>query len=514
GESRYVELKLSQRTKEAELARLQSTLKPLHPYMVRLKRELADISQQIQFQFDLIKEKREDLIASLKKDEGSYLPLIEAQRNIVIESRGIQLQHEKLKEDEANYKTVLDGLQKSLQAIDLAPSNEERIDIIQAGVGSPTVVDPDRGKRMITNGALAGFGLGIAIVFLLHRLDDRLELAEDIEADLDEPVLGQIPQQDASLLKSGRVLVTELDQHNLFSEAIRGVRSAVMFGGNEGSKQVLLVTSAVPGDGKTTFTVNFAATLANAGNRVLLVDADLRRGNVHNYFQHQREPGITEVLSGELHWHDVVRATPIKTLQVITSGQLPPNPGELLISPVMRQFIEEARGEYDHILFDCPPLTAIDDTFCLLSSSDGLMFVVKAGQTSMRFAKNALDAVRQRGAKILGIVLNGITTDHPSYYYNYYYHAYYNKELTQTPGKSVKPATKMATRRPVGNSIAAQAHARVGHDTTAEEIAAEEHRKAEEFKARRAQRQGQDSSADQSASAPTQTKDKRPGDVG
>jgi Mrp family chromosome partitioning ATPase len=166
---------------------------------------------------------------------------------------------------------------------------------------------------------------------------------------------------------------------------------------------------------------------------------------------------------------------------------LPSNPGELLISPVTREFIEEAKREYDHILFDCPPLTAIDDTFCLLNLADGLLFIVKAGQTSMRFAKNALMAVRQRGADIIGVVLNGITTDHPSYYYNYYYHAYYNKELTPTNTSSqVKPAKKMAERRRKIPSIDIEAQARAGQMASSDDVTAEERKKAEQFKARRA----------------------------
>src|SRR5438552_12217833 len=113
-------------------------------------------------------------------------------------------------------------------------------------------------------------------------------------------------------------------------------------------------------------------------------------------------------------------------MKSIYSGSLPGNPGELLNSAIMRQLVEEARLEFDYIIFDCPPLTAIDDTFGLLSLSNGILFVVRSGQTSMRFAKNALAAIRQRGAEILGVILNGITADNPYYYYSSYYHSYYS----------------------------------------------------------------------------------------
>jgi capsular exopolysaccharide synthesis family protein len=293
----------------------------------------------------------------------------------------------------------------------------------------------------------------------------------------------------------------------MFAESIRGVRSAIIFGNPDQPKKTIITTSAVPGDGKTTFTVNFAATLAAAGNRVLLVDCDLRRGNIHGYFQTPREPGLTEVLAGQIHWSDVVHDTPVPTLKIIATGKLPGNPGELLISPAMEEFVKEARGEYDHILFDCPPLTAIDDTFCLLNLADGMIFVVKAGQTSMRFAKNALSLVRQRGAHIFGIVLNGITTDHPSYYYNYYYHAYYRtaKDAPTTEG-NVQPAKKMASRgRKRLHSIETEAHARSGHPVAPEVIATQDQKKAEDFKARRAQKLAQQ--AGEKAENPAHTTD-------
>jgi len=263
----------------------------------------------------------------------------------------------------------------------------------------------------------------------------------------------------------------------------------------------MLVSSAVPGDGKTTFTVNFAATLAIAGNRVLLIDADLRRGNIHNYFGLLREPGLTEALDGTQTWREVVCETEIPTLQVITSGKLPAHPGELLVSPTMHRAMDEARIDYDYIVVDCPPLTAIDDAFSLIGLMNGLLFVVRSGQTSMRFAKTALAAVRQRGASILGIVLNGITADNPYYYYNYYYHAYYNKSSRDAQAEaSEREASDRETgakpeavpqgkgRRLADKSISGEAMAIAGQRPSLRQIEKEAATKAELFKARRAAR--------------------------
>ncbi len=496
--SQLEQLKFSLLKRKAEMADWSDKLLPAHPFMQKIQRDIDSLERDLKLQETVLAEKRKQAIEAaralqmanietLRKTEAKLAKNIAELRTEVQQSYSLQNEYKRLEDEELRNKEILRTLRDQEALIDRSNATEDIISIMEEGAGSPAPVAPNRPK-IIMNGVLGGFGLGLAIVFLLHRLDDRLELAEDIEEELEEPVLGQVPQEDLKSLKDGRLLVTNLDEHSMFAESIRGVRSAILFGNPDQPKKTIITTSAVPGDGKTTFTVNFAATLASAGNRVLLVDCDLRRGNIHGYFQSPREPGLTEVLAGQIHWSDVVLDTPVPTLKIISTGKLPGNPGELLISPAMEEFVKEAREEYDHILFDCPPLTAIDDTFCLLNLADGMLFVVKAGQTSMRFAKNALALVRQRGAHIFGIVLNGITTDHPSYYYNYYYHAYYRtaKDGPVTEG-NVEPAKKMASRsRRRLHSIEAEAHARSGQPVDSEAIATQESKKAEDFKARRA----------------------------
>ncbi len=501
--SQMEQLKFALLKRKAERDEAAQNLLPLHPFMQKIQRDVETLERDLVLQEKVLAEKRVQAVAAaraslllqietLRKTEVGMSNNIAILKTEVQQSYSLQNDYKKLEDEETRNKATLATLRDQEALIDRSNATEDIISIMEEGVGSPSPVAPNRPK-IIMNGLMAGFGLGLLIVFLLHRLDDRLELAEDIEEELEEPVLGQIPQEDNKSLRDGRLLVTNLDEHSMFAESIRGVRSAIIFGNPDQPKKTIITTSAVPGDGKTTFTVNFAATLAAAGNRVLLVDCDLRRGNIHGYFQTPREPGLTEVLAGQIHWSDVVHDTPVPTLKIISTGKLPGNPGELLISPAMEEFVKEAREEYDHILFDCPPLTAIDDTFCLLNLADGMLFVVKAGQTSMRFAKNALSLVRQRGAHIFGIVLNGITTDHPSYYYNYYYHAYYRtaKDAPTTEG-NVQPAKKMASRgRRRIHSIEVEAHARSGNPIEPEVIATQEQKKAEDFKARRAQKLAQ-----------------------
>jgi capsular exopolysaccharide synthesis family protein len=440
--SSYSKLKYELRQKEADRDRLSLTLKPRHPFMAKLNDDIARLQDDIRYELEEIDSKRLARIKSLKIDEDALKPVLEDLQKKLFDSRQVQTEFSKLQEEETNNKQVLERLNRQLQEIELTPADESQFNVLEEGAGTPHPVQPNR-VRMILTGLLAGLLVGLGLIYFLDRLDDRLELAEEIEGALQEPILGQLPSVPKSE-GGGSLLVTKLDEHNMFSEALRGVRSAVLLGFGNERKKVLLVTSAVPGDGKTTFTTNFAITLAIAGHRVLLVDADLRRGATHTFFGNSREPGFSDVLMGEKHWTDVIRQTSIETLKVIHSGPLPSNPGELLISPIPEQLIEEAREEFEFVIFDCPPLTAIDDTFSLMPFSDGVLFVVRSGQTSMRFAKNSLHAIRQRGAQILGLVLNGIAADNPHYYYQQYYHAYYTREAKNAAAGSVMPVRRMA----------------------------------------------------------------------
>ena len=497
----YVTYKGELGEKLTQLTTLTNTLKPKHPVMVKLNRDIELLNQRLSFQLQTVEEKRKATIESLRLHEEALRSRIEDLTKQVQGLRGKQDEFERLKQEEARVEATIASLKNTIQQIDLGTSDEAQFNVVG---DVQSYQKPMERSRTLLQGIGGGLLLGLALVYLLHRMDDRLELAEDIEEELQEPMLGQIPQVDMRSVREGRLLVTKLHRHNMFAESIRGVRSAIMLGSHQGRRQAVLVSSAVPGDGKTTFTVNFAATMAIAGNRVLLIDADLRRGNIHNYFGLPREGGLSEVLEGKMPWRQAVHATEVPQLRVITTGELPTHPGELLVGPIMAQMMEELRKEFDYIVLDCPPLTAIDDTFSVIGLMDGLLFVVRSGQTSMRFAKTALAAVRQRGAAIIGLVLNGITSDNPYYYYNYYYHAYYNNkdgksesdpskvsespsvESKGTAGQTEDDTEVRRRRRQAQKSIMGEAMAQSGEAPSERVIEAQLAAKAEVFKARRA----------------------------
>ena len=496
GSGEFARLTQSLREKELLLQqyRSQNGLKDMHPKVRQLAREISQLEGVRTIVLNQAAEDRTRRLTVLNEQISNRNLLISQEREKLEELAAASAVLQSIREEKTKLEADIERLDVDISDLEVASTSEDMFRVsVRGRASSMGPVAPNRAK-IIAMGLIGGLALGIGIIFLLQKLDDRLELAEDIEAELEEPVLGQIPLVDKKLAGKDHILISDLGPHNMFCEAIRGVRSAVKFGGTGNSHQVLVVTSATPGDGKSTFTVNFAATLASAGQKTLLIDADLRRGTSCYYFDQPRDPGLTEVLTGELHWMDVVNETSFQNMDVIHTGRLAVNPGELLLSPILEELIAQVREHYEYVIFDCPPLTAIDDAFSIMKLADGTLFVVRAGRTTMRFAKSSLLEAQKRGVDIMGIILNGITTSDPGYYYAKYYHAYYNKDLPSSREHDVtsSPATKMAAPktvrfRPASIDEAAKAHA-AGRPVTSDSMPKQ--KKSINFKTRRAVRKG------------------------
>ncbi len=431
GSTRYADLVADLNRLENHRELLARDLRDKHPAIVALDHDIELRKKDVEQSLADAEQFRESRLRFLKKEAAAYPPLIEELQQKAFEYQSIENDYTRLLGQEQNTKLELDRLRTQLRDVSNAGGDEDAFSVLDV-TSDTTPVRPKRPFIVVT-GLAIGAMVGIGILFLLNRLDDRLETPEDIEEQLEEPILGQLPEVEKKHYKEGYLLLTRMKTHTMFAESLRGVRSALLLSPEGTSKRMLAVTSAVPGDGKTTFTTNFAVTLAHAGNRTLLVDADLRRGNIHGYFEQPLEHGFSEVLQGKMELKDSIRETGIQNLFFMRAGERPANPSELLIGSGTKDLIMRLRQEFDYVVFDCPPLTAIDDTFSIAAYLDGLFFVVRAGRTSIRFARMGLNTVRQRGAPILGLIVNGVPIDNPYYYYTtYYYASYYHRPLSNT----------------------------------------------------------------------------------
>ncbi len=295
-----------------------------------------------------------------------------------------------------------------------------------------TPVSPNIPQNVLFAG-LAGLVLAGGAILLLEYLDDTIKGAEDVERDLELNTLGAI-HRFSGIREAQDHLITMKHPRSPVTEAYRVLRTNLRFSEID-SSGTLLVTSSGPGEGKTTTAANLAVILAQAGRRVLLLDTDLRRPNLHRFFDLPNEVGLSNLILGDAPTTDaVIQTTAIEGLKLITSGPLPPNPAEVLDSDRMSEILAHLRTEADVLILDSPPVLAVADASILGSRCAGVIMVVDAGHTRTDACRRALETLLRTGAKVHGVVLNKLSPRRSTgYYYNYYY---YKPSRDGQPGRN------------------------------------------------------------------------------
>lgn len=219
-----------------------------------------------------------------------------------------------------------------------------------------------------------------------------------------------------------QIPITQISPHSPIAEAFRTIRTNVMFAGVASETNVILVTSTQPGEGKTSTASNLAVVCAQAGHRVLIMDADLRKPQVHYRFKVSNLDGMASALLGTRSLEECIQSTEIPNLSVLPSGAIPPNPSELLSSQAFRSLVDTCREQFDYIIMDSPPVLSVTDALILTSIADGTLFVVDSQRTNRVHAKRAMQSLTQVQARILGVVLNRVSRKSKDMYYSYNYY--------------------------------------------------------------------------------------------
>ncbi|MBB3110571.1 capsular exopolysaccharide synthesis family protein [Paenibacillus phyllosphaerae] len=224
-----------------------------------------------------------------------------------------------------------------------------------------------------------------------------------------------------SKLENKRPLISLLNPKSPVAEAYRSVRTNIDFSSLDTSMQVVMVTSATPGEGKSTTIGNLAVVYAQADKRVLLIDADMRKPTVHHTFRLSNRVGLSSVISRQAEVKAAIQETDIPNLFTLPSGPIPPNPSEMLGSNRMTTLIDELRGQFDLILIDTPPVLAVTDAQIMATKSDGVLLVLEAGRVKRDMALKAKQQMMQVKANIIGVVLNNVKKKNSEGYYYYQY---------------------------------------------------------------------------------------------
>ena len=288
----------------------------------------------------------------------------------------------------------------------------------------------------IAVGLLVGLVIGLGVAVLRRLLDTRIRSDRDVAQVTKVPVISAVAY-DAKAAE--RPLIVHMDPRSQRAEAFRTLRTNLQFVDIEGSHS-FVVTSSIPGEGKSTTAINLAIALADAGSRVVLLDADLRRSKVSTYMSIEGGAGLTDVLIGRVELADVLQRWGSEELYVLPAGKIPPNPSELLGSNAMSQLIDKLEQDYDVVIFDTPPLLPVTDAAVLAKRAGGVLLVAASGRTTRHQLAGALSALEHVGAHVSGLVLSMVPVKGPDAYgyqqYGYGYGYSYEAEPVKSKSKS------------------------------------------------------------------------------
>ena len=413
--------------KQAEYAKLALVYKADYPKMIKLQDEMKQLKSQLSAEVKTV-------VATLKKDhalalkrENFFRAAVDDHKKQALNMSDKLVQYQILKRDADTNKELYNGILQRLKEIgvnaSLARSNIQVLD--KADV--PLVpYKPDRKRNMLLALFIGLFG-GLALAFFTDYLDNTVKTPDDVEKTILLPALGLVPNFPKTQENGVRPLVSPLDKKSSsLLESYRAIGTYIQFASPERPPKVILTTSAKRSEGKTTTSVNLATILASSQGRGIIIDGDLRKPAVHKVFEVDNSSGLTAFLTGHTDFDgDLIQETKVPNLDVIPAGIIPPNPSQLLDSSRMRELINALEPLYSFIIIDAPPILGLSDTLILSTMTDGVIIVVRAGDTPKDSVIQARKLLRGVNGKILGVVLNGVRESDLKYGSYYYYYSYY-----------------------------------------------------------------------------------------
>ncbi|MGA1865320.1 MAG: GumC family protein [bacterium] len=429
------ELKAKYITLQAEHRKVSQKLGNKHPHIIEITSEMKIIRDKIQSEvkkiIDSIKTEYEIALAQ----ETVLKEALEEQKKEAIELNEKAIRYGVLKREAESNEQVFNMVLNRLKETDLTRGlKASNIRVIDPAEVPRRPIKPRKALNIFL-AVIVGLMSGTALALFFEYLDDTVKTPEDLKRYFDIPFLGPIPHHDFEQCKIQKYpeLITHFDPKSRVSEAYKGLRTSILFSApGEGGKSIL-VTSAGPKEGKSLTVANLAITLGQIGNRVCILDCDMRKPRLHKIFRIPDEPGLSSILAGHATPEQVMQNGFIPGIKVVPCGQKPPNPSELLGSTRMQVLIKTLKKDFDYIIIDSPPLAAVTDSVLLARISDGICMVIKGGDTSREVISRGMDLLINAHANILGAVINNIDVSKKMYYYyyQYYYYNYYGDELKE-----------------------------------------------------------------------------------
>ncbi len=441
-------------TLEAEYQQLSQKFTDAYPKMKELKSQISGLRSSIQGGRKSLVQGIKSRAEALKQEELRLQEELDRQKSLTFELAKRKVHYNVLHRELESSRELLQNVLRQLKESSLAvEGNSSNVSIVDYAV-VPEHASHPRKFLILLFGGLLGVGAGVALALVLHYLDNTIRTAEELSTVLRVPNLGVVPsfESEPGLLEASRgngehaadspqsegnlparssypIAFLE-DSRSLCAEAYRTIRTAILLSQAGEPPRTLLVTSAQSSEGKTTSVMNLAVSLAGSGGKVAVIDADLRRPSLNRYFPVQPgTPGLVEVITGSVPLQHIGLSNGPRRITYYPSGNIPPNPAELLGSVEMAELIDEVASTHDYVIIDSPPVLPVTDAVLLSRLVDGVVFVVKGAHTPGPVILEAKTRLENVGARVLGTVLNDIDLKSGDYsYYNKYYSSYYRRE--------------------------------------------------------------------------------------
>lgn len=420
-----------------------------HPERVRVSGELEGLERLIKSQIQATIASVESEVVTYKAQETAVLEELESFRGLIKELDFKQLQLEELKSEASRNIKLYEGLDLRMSEVDLSQFiRANNIRVIDRAVPARLHIRPSLSLNLLMAVVLGLIG-GCVLAFVLEWWDNSIKSSRDFYSTLGVPLLGAVYSIDDNtaevLTPQERSLYAFIKPRSAVGEALRSIRTNILFRIENHTPKIILVTSSVPQEGKSFLSSNLAAIMSMNDTRVLLIDADLRRPSLHRIFGMDNSVGLSDFLLEKKDISQVIRKTHVTNLDIMMAGPIAPNPSELLDSETMRN-LPNVLSQYDIIFLDTSPVTMVTDPIILSQMVDGLVFVVKAGATERPLIRTAISHLQDVNAPIIGGIVNQIGTNGSrsgSYYSGYYRHygGYYMDEAELEEMRQLKQSS-------------------------------------------------------------------------
>ena len=403
---------------------------------------------ELEAQLNELTFKESEISQRFTKDHPAYKSLLDKRDTLLKEKERLNQQVQKLPKTQREVLRMTRDVEVNQQIYIQMLNKVQELRIIKAGtVGNVRILDDAQAfpgaikpKKtiIVLLAVLIGLVLSIVLVLLRAALHRGVESPDQIE-DIGLPVYAAVPKSDLQLeltnhrfkskskrtSTSGQALLAESNPADLSIEALRGLRTSLHFAMLEAKNNVLMISGPAPGIGKSFISTNFAAVAAKTGQKVLLIDADMRKGYLQQSFGIKWDNGLSDLLSSKREFSQSIKSTPVENLHVITRGQVPPNPSELLMHPRFSELIDWASKEYDLVIVDTPPVLAVTDPSIVGAFAGTTLMVARFGQNTIKEIEIARNRFQQSGIEVKGVIFNAIEKKASSSYgYGYYNYSY------------------------------------------------------------------------------------------